>query len=209
MKQELIKAFRRLEDKKLIGLTGAIAAGKSTALRCFGEEGAGIISADKLNGECLTDEAICDKIILRFGDELKLSDGLLNLKLLSGKVFSSVEDKTWLESVLHPEILKRAYSLAKKSNNQIIVIEMPLLFEAGLESIFDISVCLVSDEKTLIERAAGRGWTKEEYRARAAAQFGIREKMRRADIIIENSGTEKDLSLKIKKFCGLIKAAGR
>lgn len=194
--------------KIVIGLTGAIASGKSLALKYFIEQGVLGISADEIAAQVLTSPACYNRILLRFGSSTILTNGFLDKERLAAEVFSAPAKRKWLESLLHPEIIKRIHSLIKKSRKKIAVVEAPLLFEAGLAECFTFTVCVVSPERAMRARAIGRGWTPAQYRARTAAQLGAREKCSRADIALENSGSPGELKAKIENLCRFIKAAG-
>jgi len=193
--------------KTVIGLTGAIASGKSLALKYFIEQGALGISADEISSQVLTSRAFYNIILRRFGSTI-LTNGLLDKERLAAEVFSAPAQRKWLESILHPEIFKRINSLIKKSHKKLVVVEAPLLFEAGLAGCFTFTVCVVAQEGEMLARAASRGWTRAQYKARRAAQLGAQEKRSRADITLENSGSPGGLKGRIENLCRFLKAAG-
>jgi len=191
----------------VIGLTGPAAAGKSLALSFFAEEGAFCVSADAVSAKALTAPACYNKILARFGQKI-LTNGSLDKERLAAEVFSAPAKRKWLERLLHPEILKRIYSLIKKSGNKISVVEAPLLFEAGLEDCFTFTVCIAAGEKETRARAAGRGWSRARYAASSAAQLSAEEKRSRADIVLDNNGTPEALRAKVQCLCRFLRAAG-
>jgi len=197
-----------VRGKVVIGLTGAIASGKSLALKYFIEQGALGISADVVAAQVLTAPACYNRILTRFGSSAILTNGFLDKERLAAEVFGAPAKRKWLESLLHPEIIKRIHSLIKKSRKKIAVVEAPLLFEAGLAECFTFTVCVVSPEQARRARAIGRGWTAAQYRVRTAAQLGAQEKSARADMTLENSGGPGELRAEIENLCRFIKAAG-
>lgn len=203
--KEKIAAIR---GKTLIGLTGPIAAGKSLALKYFREEGAFCVSADAVTEEVLTSPDCSGKIFRKFGIETILTNGFLDKERLAAEVFSVPAKRKWLESLLHPEILKRIHSLITKSRTNVVVVEVPLLFEAGLGDCFTLTVSLASPERTLQERALKRGWTKAQYKARTAAQLGAAQKYALADLTLDNNGRPGDLRKRIKALYRFITAVG-
>jgi len=183
-----------------VGLTGAAASGKSAALARFGELGAFCISTDALAKEVLTSEACYHRILEKFGSGVFLKDGSIDRKKLAGEVFSDKSKRKLLESILHPQILGRALALIKKSHEKIIVVEVPLLFESGLEKCFALTVCVDAPYNLRLRRAASRGWTPAELKRRGSAQLTAGEKAARADVVIGNGGSLKELKDKIDWF---------
>jgi len=204
------KRCTRLDSpgKTVIGLTGAIASGKSLALEYFTQAGAEGISADVIAAQVLTAPACYNRILTRFGRKTILTNGFLDKERLAAEVFSAPAKRKWLESLLHPEIIKRIHSLIKKSRKKIVVVEAPLLFEAGLAGCFTFTVCVVSPARAMLARARARGWTAAQYRVRAAAQLGPREKSSRSDMTLYNGGAPGELKAGIADLCRFLEAAG-
>ena len=211
MKRDLEKWKKKLASirgKTVIGLTGPIASGKSLALKYFKEEGAFCVSADAVTEELLTSPVCSGKISGKFGIETILTNGSLDKERLAAAVFSVPAKRKWLESLLHPEILKRIHSLITKSRTNIVVVEVPLLFEAGLGDCFTLTVSLASAERSRVGRALKRGWTKGQYKARARAQLAPAEKYARADLTLDNDGRPGELRKRIKALYSFIIAVG-
>jgi dephospho-CoA kinase len=198
------KKLASIKGKAVIGLTGPIASGKSLALDYFAREGAFCVSADELAARALTSPACYNKILRKFSRDKILTNGLLDKKRLAAAVFNSAPKRRWLESLLHPEILGTTYSLIIKSRAKIAVVEAPLLFEAGLQDCFMLTVCLAAPERTLEKRALARGWSRAEYRARKAAQLPAERKYELASLTLDNSAGPRELRQKIKFLCGFI-----
>jgi len=194
-----------IKGKAVIGLTGPIASGKSLALDYFRKEGAFCVSADAVSAEVLTSPACYNRILKKFGSDKILTNGLLDKRRLAAEVFSSPAKRKWLEALLHPEILRLIHSLITRSQKKIVVVEAPLLFEAGLESCFMLTVCLAAPERILEARALKRGWTRREYRARTRAQFTAVRKYAKAGLVLDNSGKPAELGARIRFLCEFIK----
>ncbi len=194
-----------IKGKAVIGLTGPIASGKSLALELFRGEGAFCVSTDALAAEVLTSPACYNRISRKFGPEKILTNGLLDRKRLAAEVFRAPAKRKWLEELLHPEILKRTYSLIKRSKAKIAVVEAPLLFEAGFQDCFLLIVCFAVPGRLLEERVLERGWSRAEYRARARAQFSPERKAELASLTLENAGGRPELAAKVKFLCGFLK----
>jgi dephospho-CoA kinase len=198
------KKLAAIKGKTVIGLTGPIASGKSLALECFRREGAFCVSADAVSAEVLTSPPCFNKIIRKFSPDKILTNGLLDKKRLAAEVFGSAARRRWLENLLHPEILGRTHSLIIKSRAKIAVVEAPLLFEAGLQDCFMLTICLAAPEKTLKKRALARGWSAAEYRARAKAQFPAGKKYALASLVLDNSAGPRELRQKVRFLCEFI-----
>lgn len=189
MKKNICVEFQKLKSRTIIGLTGAAASGKSAVLDHFRKLGAFCVSTDDLAKEVLTSRACYNRILKNFGPGVFLKDGSIDRKKLAKEVFSDKSKRKRLESILHPEILNHALVLIKRSNEKIIIVEVPLLFEAGLEKCFALTVCVDAPYSLRLERAEARGWTSGELRRRSAAQLPAGEKARLADIVIGNGGS--------------------
>ncbi len=199
-----MKGWRPPRGKSVIGLTGPIASGKSLALALFIKEGALGVSADAVSASLLTEAAVYNRIVRKFGSKI-LTNGTLDKKKLAAEVFGSPAKRRWLEALLHPLILKKIHSLITGSPKKIAVVETPLLFEAGLAECFSFTVCLAAPAKTLAARALKRGWSGAQYRGRLKAQLPAEEKYRRADIVLENSGPPRRLKEQIGFICRFLK----
>ena len=207
IRKEFCGRFKNIKGKTLVGLTGAAASGKSAALGFFREAGAFCVSTDALAKEVLTSGACYNRILRKFGSRVFLKDGSIARNKLAAEVFSDKASRKRLENILHPEILKRTLSLIKKSHETIIVVEVPLLFETGLEDCFDLTICVESPGDLRMERAARRGWSRKEMRARGAAQLPAGKKAALSDIVIVNRGSLADLRREVKRVYGFLNSA--
>ncbi|MDA8245049.1 MAG: dephospho-CoA kinase [Elusimicrobia bacterium] len=196
-------AFPR--SRTVIGLTGPIASGKSLALALFAGEGLLTVSADALAGQLLTEPAYFNRIVRKFSPDKILTNGLLDKKKLAAEIFGSPAKRRWLEALLHPGILERIHTLIIRSRKTAAVVEVPLLFEAGLGESFTYTVCLSAPGSTLEARARSRGWSAGQYRERVRAQLPAEEKSARADIVLDNSGGRRELAEKIRFICRFLK----
>jgi len=201
----LCGAFKKVKGKIIIGLTGTVCSGKSAALGLFRECGAFCVSTDALAKEVLTSGACYNKILGKFSSRVFLKDGSIDRNKLAEAVFSDKAKRKRLEKILHPEILKLTLSLIEKSHEKLIVVEVPLLFETGLGKCFDLTVCVDAPGKLRQRRAAERGWSAAELGRRSAAQLPAGEKATRADIVLANGGSLKELKAKVKKIYGFWK----
>lgn len=198
--------FAKIRDKIIIGLTGTVCSGKSAVLGLFRESGAFCVSTDALAKEVLTSRACYNRILGKFSARVFLKDGSIDRNKLAQAVFSDKAKRKRLEKILHPEILKQTLSLIEKSHEKLAVVEVPLLFETGLDNCFDVTMCVDAPVKLRARRAAGRGWSAAELKARSSAQFPAGEKAKRADMALDNGGSLKELGYKVKRICDFLNA---
>ncbi len=178
----------------VIGLTGGIASGKSTAARHLGERGATVIDADKL-GHRAYDPGTpgFDKVVAAFGDEV-VGDGRIDRRALGGKVFGDPAQLKRLTDIVWPEILdlaKADIGAAKARGETIVILEAAVLLEAGWEAEVDEVWVVTVEPEVAVERASARdGVDAAAVQARIDAQLSNGERVAKAHTVIDNSGTE-------------------
>jgi dephospho-CoA kinase len=167
-------------------------AGKSTALRILEELGAKTLSTDVLVHELYGDPRVGDAVVARWGSEVA-PGGVVDRAAIATRAFASPDDRAWLEQLLWPLVGERMtqWAAAQVPPAAAAVVEVPLLFEAGMESAFDATVAVVADEALRRRRAEGRGHAKGEERL--ARQLSQEEKAQRATFVVRNDGTTQDL----------------
>jgi dephospho-CoA kinase len=178
----------------ILGLTGGIASGKSFVADCFVECGAILVSADLLAREVVNPGSpTLAKLVDAFGEEILTPGGSLNREVMARKVFADPVARRRLESITHPSIAHLAecrLAELKLAPHDLIVYEVPLLFEAGAESRVDQVLVVVVDPDLQLARLLQRDKLSEaEARQRIAAQWPQADKVQRADFVIDNSGT--------------------
>lgn len=194
---------------KIIGLTGTIASGKSTVSDFFIQRGVAVIDADKISRE-ITDvngNAV-DEILSTFGEEIKTGDGIDRRKL-AGIVFSDLQKKKILEQILHPKIIARMfYELHQyeKLGHEIAIFDIPLLFEGNFQDLCNEIWVVYCDLDVQIERLKERNGFDEEFSMQIISnQMPTQEKLKRADVLIENNGSLQDLYAQLSKLLNSIK----
>jgi len=177
---------------RLIGLTGGIATGKSTVAGILAELGASIVDADALAHEVTASgrAAVAD-IARDLGAEFVLADGALNRPLLAERVFADPELRERLNAIVHPRVHRlielRVAALASQGR-RVVVIDVPLLFEARQRYDVDAVWLVYAPERVQIERLMARnGLSCEQAQLRVRAQLPIEEKRRMADVVIDNT----------------------
>ena len=174
-----------------VGLTGGLGAGKSEALRLLGELGAATLSTDAVVHELLEGDELRDTLVERLGAEVARDGGLDRAKIAE-RVFGDDDARAWLEGLLWPRVGQRVAAWRSEVDpGQVAVVEVPLLFESGMESVFDSTIAVVADEAVRAERAGAR-----EHAAvaeRAGRQLTQQQKAERADFTVRNDGSLEEL----------------
>ncbi|MEA2130490.1 MAG: dephospho-CoA kinase [Solirubrobacteraceae bacterium] len=187
-----------------VGLTGGIAAGKSEALKAFERAGAATLSSDAVVHELLTTGDVRDALVERFGDEVA-PGGDVDRAAVAEVVFADPDKRQWLEGLLWPRVGERIASWRDEVEHsdprpRAAVVEVPLLFESGMEAAFDRTIAVVADEDVRNERAGERGHRGVE--SRTSRQLSQDEKAQRADIVVRNDGTLDDLQRALSSALG-------
>lgn len=182
----------------LVALTGNIASGKSVVSRLFAQRGATIIDADELAREAVEPgTAALAAIVARWGSGMLRGDGTLDRAALRRVVFGDAEALRALNAIVHPqvEVLRnRAIDEARAAGAEIIVCDIPLLFEKGMQDAFDVVVVVDAPEEERLHRLMTmRDLPHVEAIAMMQAQAPSAPKRARADFVIDNSGTLDDL----------------
>jgi dephospho-CoA kinase len=179
-----------------VGLTGGIGSGKSEALAAFERLGVPTLSTDAVVHELLGTDEVRELLQERWGDRV-LADGGVDRGAVAAIVFERPEELAWLEGTIFPRVGERMATWRAQLEGDVGVVEVPLLFEAGIEGAFDAVVAVVADEALREERAAERGH--EGLEGRSGRQFSQEEKAARADHVIRNDGTIPDLEAAVRE----------
>lgn len=189
-----------------VGLTGGIGAGKSEALTALERLGAATLSTDAVTHELLATDEVRDLLVAELGPEVA-PDGQIDRGAVASRVFGDDEKRKWLESVLWPRVGERVARFRETTEDRpAAVVEVPLLFESGMETAFDKTLVVVADEDVRAERAAARGHQLVE--ARAARQLTQDEKAQRADFVVRNDGTVEELENKLSEVLAKLREGG-
>ncbi|MDH6426300.1 dephospho-CoA kinase [Paenibacillus sp. FSL R5-0636] len=178
----------------IIGLTGGIASGKSTVSALLVNKGARLVDADVIAREVmLPGHEVLAAAAKQFGKEILFPDGTLNRAKLGEIVFQDPVALQTLNNLTHPairqEIKDRMYSMEQEEPKRLIIVDIPLLFESGLETLFhEIVVVYVPREMQIARLMERNRLSLEEAEARLNAQMDIEQKRNKADYIIDNSG---------------------
>jgi dephospho-CoA kinase len=190
---------------KVIGLTGGIGSGKSTVSRFLAELGAVIIDADKVGHEAYKpDTDIWREVIAAFGKQILTPNGDIDRKKLGEIVFGNSEALSRLNQIMHPrmyDIVKTQLELYRQQGVDVVVLEAPLLIEAGWSSSVDEIWVTVAPESTVLRRLKKySGLSEQQSLARIHSQLSSAEREKYADVVINNEGGLDELKSKVKKL---------
>jgi dephospho-CoA kinase len=183
------------ESGPLFGLTGGVASGKSTVARMFETLSARIIDADRIGHECLLrSEPTYAEIVRTFGSSILDASGAIDRLRLGAIVFSDAEKLRRLDAIVHPRIIARVAELARRYHadnpGTVILVDAALIFETGIGEHFKkVLVAWCRPEQQLERLIAKTGLSQAEAERRIAAQIPVEEKRRRADFVINCSGS--------------------
>ena len=176
--------------RMMIGITGNIGSGKSTAAQLFAKYGFVILDSDNIVHDLLRhDPEVIKAVKSHFSAAILNSEMNIDRKKLGDIVFNNEEDLKFLEQLLHPKVRAHWLELAKQSPQQKYIVEVPLLFEKGYEADFDKTICVIADEESTHSRLSKRGLSVSEMNLRLSKFLSIDEKMKRADIVLFNNST--------------------
>lgn len=182
-----------------VGLTGGLGAGKSTALEALGRLGAETISSDAIVHELYGGQQLRDAVVGRWGQEVAPA-GVVDRAAVAQRAFAADQERRWLEQQIWPLVAARVaewleQARAREPSPPAAVVEVPLLFEAGLEGIYDATIAVVAAEDVRSARAAARGH--EAVGERDARQLPQEEKARRATYVVRNDGSVEELEAQL------------
>jgi len=187
-----------------VGLTGGIASGKSTVSEAFARLGAKVLDADEVAREVvLPGKPAWTKLRHTFGSEFFHPDGRLNRSKLRRLVFADPEQRSRLNAIVHPEVMReidfRFEQLTSSAEHAVVLVDIPLLIEVGVAHRFDKVVVVYANESVQVMRLMQRdGLSREEARQALSVQIDLREKAKRADFVISNSGTPGETQAQVE-----------
>jgi dephospho-CoA kinase len=189
-----------------IGLTGGIACGKSTVSNMLVQRGALLVDADRIAREVVEPGSpALEKVVERFGAEVLLPNGSLHRKKLGELVFGQPQALKDLQDITHPSI--RALMRARTSDyeqmhpDKLVVVDVPLLYESGLQSMFQAVMVVYVPRPVQLDRLMVRDQlSREQAEQRLQAQLDIERKKEMADIVIDNQGSLAETERQVEKF---------
>ncbi|MBR6569973.1 MAG: dephospho-CoA kinase [Clostridia bacterium] len=196
-----------------IALTGGIACGKSTVSGMLAQLGAAVIDADAISRSLTADGgAALPAVRSAFGDGVFHADGSLDRAALSAVVFADKQALAALNGIIHPMVIRQMedhLDECRKTGAGVVVLDVPLLFEAGMQGMGDIVACVTVPQEVQIARLHSRnGYTREEALSRIRNQMPVEDKARLSDVVIDTDCTLDELAQKVETlYQGWVDAA--
>jgi len=192
---------------KVIGILGGVACGKSLVTRELAELGAGVLDADRAAHEVLRTPEVEQEVLRRWGPGVFGSDGHVDRARLGAIVFgdspAAAEERKHLEQLLHPEVGRRLAGEAERlaaDGRPAAVLDAPLLMEAGWNRYCDWLIFVDAPRLLRLARARARGWSETDFAAREGVQESLESKRKRADVIVDNSGSPEETRAQVEQF---------
>ncbi|MCY8093773.1 dephospho-CoA kinase [Bacillus haynesii] len=189
----------------VIGLTGGIASGKSTVAQMFQQCGITVVDADVIAKEAVEQGMPAyQKIVETFGQGVLLETGDIDRRKLGEIVFANEEKRLQLNAIVHPEVRKmmiKQRDEAIRAGERFVVLDIPLLYESGLEHLTEKVIVVWVPKELQLERLMKRNrFNEDEALNRIHAQHSLDEKKKRADAVIDNSGSLKDTEAQLHQL---------
>jgi len=186
--------------KIVIGLTGGFGVGKSTVAHLFEELGAFVVDSDKLAHEALLKESPVNEKVVDLFKEARTAGGEVDRKKIAEIIFQEPERRKKLEAIIHPYVFERIAEEVGEAEEEIVILEIPLLFETGFEPFCHKTLLVKANPDVVAKRLEEKGFSHKEVLARRKAQMSEEEKLKRADIVIDNSGTFQKTREEVEKI---------
>jgi dephospho-CoA kinase len=189
-----------------VALTGGLGAGKSTALAALERLGAAVISSDAVVHELYASSAVRDPVTERFGADVA-PEGVVDRAAVAARVFANDDDRAWLEQLLWPLVRQHTADWRERASQgepppRALVVEVPLLFEAGGERMYDATITVIADEAVREARAQARGH--HSVAEREARQLTQQEKAARSTFVVLNDGSLDELEDKLSSILAIL-----
>ncbi|MBW2164374.1 MAG: dephospho-CoA kinase [Deltaproteobacteria bacterium] len=195
---------------KVIGLTGGIASGKSTVGRMLSEQNFLVIDTDKLAKEVVEPgKPALEELVKVFGKEILKDNGILDRHQMLNVISTDADARQLVEKIIHPHIFKRMDQILQHlaaSGNNIVIVEVPLLFEAGWQKLFDYIVSVVAPEPICIKRLAERKKMSHNMATKwMATQISQEVKARKSDYVVHNNAGLDELQIQADRLSEVLK----
>ncbi|HPW64513.1 MAG TPA: dephospho-CoA kinase [Candidatus Omnitrophota bacterium] len=188
-------------QKLIVGLTGGFGSGKSTVAKAFRGLGAATIDADKVAHAALRKSSpLFKKIAALFPEALSGCGRYFHREKIAEKVFADPAKRERLEALVHPYVYREIRKMAAAAKRKVVIVEVPLLFEAGFEGLCDWTVVVTCKPSTRMARLKSKGFSPVQIKAREKAQMKESLKAAKADFVIDNSGSESKTGKSAKRL---------
>lgn len=186
----------------VVGITGGFASGKSEVARAFAATGAKTFDADEAARRALAKGKPAYRAVVKlFGPEFLKSDGSVDRKKLGSRVFSKPTDLKKLNILIHPGVILECLDVIErlKEKEGVLALDVPLLFESKMDEFADYTVAVTAPIRSVYERAAKRGVSRDLAKRILASQWSPERKAKLADFTIRNDGTRASLKARVKE----------
>lgn len=186
----------------VLGITGSFGSGKSTVAALFRSLGAKVIDADKLAHALISPGKPAYKKIIRvFGKGVLKKNKAINRNLLAEIVFGNKELLSELNRIVHPQVIRLIKGRIKASQKKVVILDAPLLIEAGLTSQVDKLIVVKARKEAQVKRVKAKSvLSKPDILKRIKAQIPLSDKVRRADFVIDNNGTKENTKKEVLRI---------
>ena len=188
----------------VIGVTGGFGTGKSTVAKMLKAKGAVVLDADHLAHKVMEPKQLAwRRIVKRFGAQILHEDHTINRKRLSEIVFHDPQQRKHLEAIIHPQVIravKRELHRLHRIKTATVVLDVPLLIEAGLQSLVDVLVVVAAPDEVAQKRLQAKGWSEPDIQARRLAQWDLSAKQALADVVINNTHSVEDTRRQVNRL---------
>jgi dephospho-CoA kinase len=192
----------------ILGLTGGMGCGKSTAAKLFAERGFRHFDMDLIIREAVLPSAgVISALKQRFGDKTLAADGQVDRSFIAGIVFSDDAERLWLEELTHPVLYQVLRERLRALTPADGVVEVPLLFEKSLENWFDFTVCVACDRASQLARLEQRGLDRALAGQRISKQLPLARKIELSDLVLWNDGSTGFLKEQIDRTVNFLARA--
>ena len=192
----------------VIGIVGGVASGKSAVAEILSNWGARRLDADRIAHRVLTEEAVQQPLIARFGEAIRGPDGQILrgeiAKLVFGNTAEAVQGRAFLESVVHPRVkceLEQELAEATSAGTPMVILDVPLLLEVGWKKLVDTLIFVDTPTDVRFERVQARGWSEADLQTRESTQWPTDKKRAAADFVLNNAGSLAETEHQLEKWC--------
>lgn len=187
--------------RRVIGLTGSIATGKSTVAKMFLEEGIYVIDSDILAKETLKESHIIEQIEHSFGVESVNLGGQVDRAYLANVIFCNYDKRMQLNDIIHPHVEAKIQELLEKRRNSFVVVDVPLMYETKFHELMEEIIVVYAPYSVQLHRLMERNhYSQQEAESRIQSQLSIEQKVKLADYVIDNSSSKVQLYKNFQKL---------
>ena len=188
----------------IVGLTGGLSSGKTTVASMFESLGAMVLNADNIAHQLLGSPRVSKRVVDRFGKAI-LHQGKVDRVKLAQVVFNNPKKLRILEKIIHPLVIREIKTviaaLRTRRKNKMLIMDVPLLFESGLDALADVNIVVKANQKIQIARSTRRfAISRNEALKRMTVQMPLKKKLVLADIVIDNRGTRMQTKKQVKQI---------